>query len=436
MPAPAELLSRPAPASPPAPAPVAEEAAPLRYRGREFGGRKAYFHGCQRVIAPAETLRRIRPVFGRIGLVRLADVTGLDRIGIPTVLSIRPAAANLSVDSGKGFTLDAAMVSASMECIERFHGETVELPETVGSYDEVAERHAMVPLDRLPLTRATIFHRRLKERWTPGWDLVGQRDVAVPVSLVTMQRFTSPRAAPVCFPSNSNGLASGNTFAEAVTAGLLEVMERDALACWKMAQSRGTRRMPRVRLETVEHPLVLDLLDRLDRVGVTPILFDCAVDTDIPVYMAVLYDREVRHIGMYSGYGAHLDPEIAMVRALTEAVQSRLVFVAGSRDDFFRHDYMRLKQGDNQASVSSLEEGTGTVDARDRRSLATPTFEGDVRVLLDRLAAVGLDQAITLDLTMPGFDVSVVRTIVPGLEGYVNDYYAPGARARAFSQGA
>jgi ribosomal protein S12 methylthiotransferase accessory factor len=418
------------------PRPAAEpRTEPLRYRGREHAGRKEYFHGCQRVVPPAETLRRIRPVFERVGLVRLANVTGLDRIGIPTVLSVRPAASNLSVDAGKGFTLEAAMVSAAMECIERYHAETVRLPEVRGSYDEVARAHAMVPLERLPLTRASLFHRRLPERWTAGWDLAGQREVMVPVSLVTIERMRAARSALLSFPSNSNGLASGNTFAEAVTAGLLEVVERDAVACWKMAESRGGRRMPRVRTETVRHPLARDLLDRLDGVGVTPLLFDCTVDTEVPVYMAVLYDREVRHIGMYSGYGAHLDPEIAMVRALTEAVQSRLVFVAGSRDDFFRHDYLRLKQGDDEALVRALEAGPA-VDAGERRSAATATFEGDVHLLLDRLAAVGLDQAVALDLTLPGFDVSVVRTIVPGLEGYVNDYYAPGARALAFCQGA
>jgi ribosomal protein S12 methylthiotransferase accessory factor len=75
------------------------------------------------------------------------------------------------------------------------------------------------------------------------------------------------------------------------------------------------------------------------------------------------------------------------------------------------------------------------VDARERPSLATDSFEGDVRYVLGRLKAVGLDQVIVFDLTLPGFDVSVVRVVVPGLEGYVIDYYSPGPRAVAFSKG-
>jgi ribosomal protein S12 methylthiotransferase accessory factor len=65
-------------------------------------------------------------------------------------------------------------------------------------------------------------------------------------------------------------------------------------------------------------------------------------------------------------------------------------------------------------------------------SQATATFEGDVAVILDRLQSVGLTQAIVFDLTLPGFDIAVVRVIVPGLEGYLFAYYRAGQRARAF----
>jgi ribosomal protein S12 methylthiotransferase accessory factor len=406
---------------------------PIRFRGQSHTARKEFWEGTQRIRSPAETLEIIRPYFRRIGLTRLADITGLDRIGIRTVLSIRPNSAYLSVDAGKGFTLEAAMVSAAMECVERFSAETAELPCTRASYERMAAEHDIVPFGRLPLAKHALFRPTWSARWTLGWDLIAQRDVAAPTLLVAMDSYYVRQSELNPFQTGSNGLASGNNFLEAVTGGLLELVERDAVACQRVAWERLARPIPRVRLDTIEHPAVRDLLERFATAVVTVVLFDCTVDTGIPVYMAYIYDERSRHVGIYRGYGAHLDPGIAMVRALTEAVQARSIFIAGSRDDFFRHDYLRLKQGDDAASIQRLQKVPAEVDARARASLATETFEGDVTVILDRLRAVSIDQAVVFDLTKPGFDdVSALRVIVPGLEGYMFDYYTPGPRALAF----
>ena len=73
------------------------------------------------------------------------------------------------------------------------------------------------------------------------------------------------------------------------------------------------------------------------------------------------------------------------------------------------------------------------VDARERVSEATPTFEGDIKVLLEKLRWAGLEQAIVYDLTLPGFDVNVVRVVVPGLEGYKGmNFFKSGRRAANF----
>jgi ribosomal protein S12 methylthiotransferase accessory factor len=256
--------------------------------------------------------------------------------------------------------------------------------------------------------------------------------VAIPSLLVGMDALGPVRGTDNPFQTGSNGLSSGNNFLEALNGGLLELIERDAVACQRHAWDVLARAIPRVRLDTIVHPAVCDLLDRFRHAGVAAVLFDCTVDTGIPVYMAYLFDERTRHIGIYRGYGAHLDPGIAMVRALTEAVQARLIFIAGSRDDFFRHHYLRLKQSDHEGALERFAEIPATVDATERTSLATATFEGDVGVLMQRLHAVGIPQVIAVDLTPPGIDVSALRVMAPGLEGYMFEYYAPGARARAF----
>lgn len=405
---------------------------PIRFRGREFANVKNFWSGTQRIVSPEETIARVRPHYARLGLTRLANITGLDRIGIPTILSVRPNSPFLSVDAGKGFTVAAATASAVMECVERYHGETTPLAEWRASYASVVREHAVMPLADLPLARSAHFTSSLPISWALGWDLMQQREVAAPTMMVRLDRSRMLERQPVPFQTGSNGLAAGNDFLEALDGGLLELVERDAVTCHRMAWDRARIDVPRVRLETVEHPAARELLERFERADVGVVLFDCTVDTGVPTYMAYVYDRVLRHIGIYRGYGAHLEPGIAMVRALTEAVQARLIFIAGSRDDFFRHDYLKLKQGDDAASIRYLESVPANVDARERQSLATPSFEGDVHLILDRLRQVGIEHVIVYDLTQPGFDVAAVRVLVPGLEGYVFDYYTPGRRARAF----
>jgi ribosomal protein S12 methylthiotransferase accessory factor len=155
------------------------------------------------------------------------------------------------------------------------------------------------------------------------------------------------------------------------------------------------------------------------------VLFDCTIDTMVPCYEALIFDDLIPDTGTFRGYGAHLDPQVAMVRALTEAVQSRGVYIAGSRDDLMSLEHRRMRRP-NTARATLLEPHA---TARSRPSSAGDTFEEDCGTLLQRLAGVGIEHAIVIELTPPGFDVSVVRVLVPGLEGYNSfAYYSPGLR--------
>jgi ribosomal protein S12 methylthiotransferase accessory factor len=414
---------------------VRMSAAPVVLRGQELRAAKRFVGGTHRTVPPAETYERIRPHFKTAGITRLADVTGLDRIGIPTALAYRPNSPTLSNSSGKGFLRIAALVSGAMEGIELYHAENPRLPVRRATYSELDEREA-IPRDRLLLSQGSLFNVDHPELWVEGWDIVGQRATWVPFSQVAM--VAHPESYPALwmpFPMSSNGLASGNAMVETLCAALLEIIERDAMACHIMGRRYAAYPHPRVRLDSIRHPMVLELLDRLRGAEVGVTLYDMTVDTDVPVYMAAIYDRVDRHVGMYSGYGAHLDPEIAMIRALTEAVQSRLIYIAGSRDDYFRHDYLKHRMNDSAKEVAVLEDQPAEVDAGLRRSQATPTFEGDIAVVLDKLGAVGLDRVIVADLTHEEIGIPVARVIVPGLEGCaLLQNYAPGRRAKAFIQ--
>ena len=80
-------------------------------RGEAAGvdaGKKRYTHGTHRVCPPEETLERLRPHLATMGITRVANVTGLDRTGVPVVMVVRPNARSVAVSQGKGLTLAAA----------------------------------------------------------------------------------------------------------------------------------------------------------------------------------------------------------------------------------------------------------------------------------------------------------------------------------------
>jgi len=411
---------------------------PIYFRGKAYRAPKNFYNGTHRIRSPEETFEIIKPYFKQVGLTRIADITGLDRIGISVMASVRPNAVLLAVDSGKGFTKIAAQVSAAMECIERYCGETCQLDSVYSSYEELAKRHTMIPENRLPLTKNSIFHPKNPENWVFGWDIVNQEEVAVPLEMViTPNAFSFDEPSLFSFQIGTNGLASGNVFLEAVCAGLYEVIERDGIACNDIVKKYiPDSSLPKVRLETIQYPTIQNLMSRLKAAGVGLEIVDATMDTNVPIYMCIVQDEWVKNVGVYKGYGAHYDPEIAMVRAVTEAVQARAVYIAGSRDDLFHQEHTILKLLDDGLVMDYL---TGTqpasIDASQLKNRSNPNFEQDIHQMLESLKAVGLNQVIVFDLTPPEFDVSVVRVIVPGLEGYLFDYYRPGERAKAYLEG-
>lgn len=413
----------------------------INFRNRAYQAVKHFWYGTHRTASPGETLERVRPYFKFIGLTRIANITGLDKIGIPVTISIRPNSYSVATSSGKGTTLEAAIVSAAMESIELYCAETIDLPEINLSYAQLKENHHVLPIEQLPLRENSLFNINRPEQWCLGWDIVNQTQVAVPVQAVSMNyhRFWSKKVTNLgSFEMGSNGLASGNHFLEAVSSALFELIERDAISCHLEAYRKGYGipgyRMPRVRLETIESPLVKELLAQFEAAQVVPILFDCTVDTEIPVYRAQIYDPS-GHVPSSHGYGAHLAPEVAMMRALTEAAQTRAILISGARDDIFHQYYTALRlQRNHDAEARILESNSPTIDARDKKSQATSMFEDDIEIILDKLKRVGLTQVIVFELTPPEWDISVVRVMVPGLEASFHTIYNPKQRAIAFAE--
>jgi ribosomal protein S12 methylthiotransferase accessory factor len=145
---------------------------------------KRFLSGTHRFVSPDETVARIRRLMPVMGITRVADVTGLDIIGVPVVMVTRPAARSLSVSQGKGLTLAAAQASGLMESVEHWHAEHIQLPLKLGTVNELRFRHRLLDVSALPRLSIGAFHDNLRLFWITGLDLMESAPTWVPFEIV------------------------------------------------------------------------------------------------------------------------------------------------------------------------------------------------------------------------------------------------------------
>jgi YcaO-like protein with predicted kinase domain len=394
--------------------------------------RKAYRRGTHRTVLPSQTIARVEPHRSALGITRLANVTGLDYLGIPVFMAIRPNSRAISVSQGKGLDEDCAIASALMEAAEVALAERPDRSIRRSSFAHLSKHQNVVDAALLPRMKGSVFRRDREIEWVEGHDLATGQPVFVPFDVVHTD-FTRPSSGT--FVQSSNGLASGNHLLEALIAGLCEVIERDAAALFA-ARPIEERAARRVRLEGVRAADGRQILDRLEGQSMSVAVWDMTTDIGVACFACSLSEaigNDRSALGTFRGAGCHLDRSVALTRAITEAAQSRLTYIAGSRDDLYRRKYRQM----NSRTVFDLvfdrwEQSLAASSFASVPSLAADTLEEDIDILLERLHAVGLEQAIGVDLTDARTGIPVVRTVVPGLE--LEDEqgrFRPGPRLRA-----
>lgn len=385
--------------------------------------RKAYAKETQRTVPPEETLERARAKLPTAGITRIADITSLDRIGIPVFSSIRPTAeaGAISVYNGKGATPIEAEVSAMMEGIERYSGEMDGREIVTGRYSDLsADRNAIDPADLILPERVPAD---LVVPWVAGYDIVQDEEVLVPAHAVF---HPLPVTCGRLFRTNTNGLASGNTIEEATFHALMEVVERDAWSLVEVTKKTGPR------IEGVTDGLAADLLAKFAAAGVEITLRDITSDTGIPTVAAVADDVVLKDPALLTiGMGSHTSARIAVLRALTEVAQSRLTQIHGAREDTDTADVRRMIGYERTKRLNRhWFADNGSVEFADMPSFDSDDFLTDIQHVIGRLTAAGLSRVIVVDLTRPEIGIPVVRVIVPGLEMYAMDQDRMGRRCR------
>ena len=293
-----------------------------------------------RACTPEETLTAIAPALAGCGVTRAASITHLDTLGIPIWVSVRPGGQVLQVSCGKGVTDAGSKVSALMEACELhlaenpdptrlWHGSAAQLEQVEPNAEVLHPAELSNRLD-------CYFTPDFAGEWTAGTNLSTGGRVFVPSSAVYFFR------RPSLFATSTDGLASGNSRAEARLHALYELIERDAMCAMS---DRGRLKLGErgqvIEPDTVPYPVARLILDRCATQGTRVVLMALPSPVDVSVIWAIfLSGRSISSRTLANpGYGAHVDPEVALTRALTEAAQSRAGKIHGARDD------IRLKSG-------------------------------------------------------------------------------------------
>jgi YcaO-like protein with predicted kinase domain len=395
---------------------------------------KGFRMGTDRLIDPGETLAKMRPLMPLMGITRIAMITGLDRIGIPVAVAIRPNARSLATSQGKGLTADLARTSALMEAAELFHAERSTLPLKFNCRRELQDTgHVMIDLDTLPKTPDARLDDDLEICWVESINLIDNTPLWIPYDLVHTN-YTLP-AVRSChaFNATSNGLASGNHLAESLVSALCEVVERDATTLWQQ-QTKNSRDGSLVDLSTVQDTHCSDILGRFDKANVAVAVWEVTSDVGVPVFSCTIVDREdsaFRPTPAASGMGCHLDRRIALSRALTEAAQSRLTVMAGSRDDVSWKDYSRFHDRAVIALIRSrILEACPKRSFDEAPTVSHDTFSADIAYIVERFRRLNITQVAAVNLTRPDLNVPVVRVVAGGLEApAASPDYVRGSRA-------
>jgi len=389
---------------------------------------KGYKKGTHRAVPPEETLARIEPKMPTAGVTRVADITGLDRIGIPVFSSIRPTAEEgaVSVYNGKGTTPGEAKVSAMMEAVERYSAEVHGMKLLVDSYSRLSEKENALNPNELILPDYVKNAEEVRIPWVKGYDLIQDEEIYVPANAV-FHPLPSRYDVVRLFRTNTNRLAAGNEKEEAIFHGLAEVIERDA---WSLAEiTRNTGAV--VKIQEGE---IRALLDKFSDADVSVLIRDITSDVGVPTFAAVSDDLMLRDPALLTiGMGTHTDARVAIMRALTEVAQSKLTQIHGAREDTTTADMRRImgyewmRKRNEHWFATSEEKDFGSVNSF---SLDSDDFLEDIKYTVERLRGAGLERVIVVDLTREEIGMPVVRVIVPGLEMYAVDGDRMGRRCK------
>ncbi len=365
-----------------------------------------------RACSPGETLSRVWPSLERLGITRVGSQTELDRIGIPVWCAYAPNSKAIVIAQGKGVDDISAKTSAVMEAIERSVATQPHCSTFMASVNDLAASgHAMDCLDDLLAIGAQPVGATEQLRWSKAYDLAKNVSIFVPFDAIHLDRtHVSPR-----FWVSSDGLASGNSWHEAVLHGLLERMERDACVLWDVSDP-ARRYARRIDPHSIADDDIREMLEKIFSADFDLALFDVTSDLAVASVVALLRpkgdDSSLRYADLTMGAGASLSPNVAAARAISEAVQSRMTFIAGARDDLTPELFSRRA---DPAHLQSFR-ARCTANLDELPAMSATSAPDALGQIVEELLRRGIDQLYAIELAPEWLPASVAKVFAPQLE--------------------
>jgi oxazoline/thiazoline synthase len=339
---------------------------------------------------------------------------------------------------GKGLTEIQAKTSALCEALERYSGIAWgDERMVIGSYDGL--KPEAIHVRDLALfsevqyrTRESFNAGATSDRhqvppelangaeiaWAPAWSLSRERVRYLPAAYCYYGHLDA--GAGFFTRCDSNGCAAGNSLEEAILHGFLEVVERDSVALWWY--SRAER--PAVDAASFG----LHEWDKLERYYDRELnreihVLDITADLGIPCFAVVSRKRASAVEDVIVGFGAHLNPRAALLKALGEANQY-LPAVRDTAPDgstlYRLYDeetvrWWRHATYQNQSYLAPSSERTRVLG--DYQDLAGDDLKDEVETCVRVSDARGLE-VLVLDQTRPDVGLAVAKVVVPGMRHF------------------
>ncbi|MCY0928629.1 YcaO-like family protein [Streptomyces sp. H27-H1] len=360
--------------------------------------------GTDRAQPPKATWEMATRAAAKVGVTRVADITRLDSIGIPTFQAVRPLSRTLAVSQGKGMTSELARLSAVMESVETWHVEQPAPPVATATPRELRTQLGY-EVSALAPSAPSLLHDGLPLDWLAARSLVDGARTLVPASVVRLTLEEHTDWHPPVFFESTNGLASGNTRIEAALHALCEVIERDAMTA---AVAAGGEMGVRVDPRSLGSPVADELCELIERAGVALEVRLVPSPTGLPCFLSWVACDE--YPAPMFGFGCHLSPEIALTRAVSEAAQARLAYISGARDDL-REDFGQVDTG----LLRSAPSGPGAdIGSLVEAPVPHGSLAGALAHAVHRAAAAFSHPPLVVDLTREEIGVPVVKVVAPG----------------------
>lgn len=339
----------------------------------------------------------------KVGITRVADITRLDIIGIPTYQAVRPLSRTLAVSQGKGATAELAKLSAMMEAIETWHVEQPITPVVTATPNEVRERLSY-DIFELPPSIPSLLHDGLPLDWVVATSLLDGTETLVPTDVVRLSFEQKTGWNAPAFFASTNGLASGNTSVEATLHALYEVIERDAMTRAVHSGELGVRVNP----HSLGSILVDELCRKAEQCEVTLEVRHVPSPTGLPCFLSWVACDDYP-IAIF-GFGCHLSSEVALTRSVTEAAQARLAYISGARDDIKSDAYRDMGSKRPPAQPGGADAVCAPVPNR----VAHERLVEDLEYVVQQTTSAFSHGPLLVDLTRTDIGVPVVKVVAPG----------------------